>query len=387
MYSSTVHWMYIASAFLRIACPSSPPPTVSFLEAVSRLAYSNPFCPSASSSSGPRWATSFSQAARPFGAVEPTSTRAQPNVERLAARASDDRRRRADALAAGKRADAAGTDALRGRRAVRALRSVPRRNCKTRCEPALAGGSAGEDRILAGIQARVRSLLSHSRAAAAQQLRSGPHLRRLLSDSPRVPPHLRLHRRPVAADGAAAGGRVAIDLHARPAPLSPLALLAHERHLDADLRAHQAPARNWSPARSGSRATFRSTRRSNASPTIFSAHFTAVNLSALSPTLIESELFGHCKGLVHRRHGRSRRLARTMQAARHRVPRRDRRAGSGDSSEAAARRANAHVFARRRNASRDASRARSSPPPIATWPKRCTPAASARTCTIDFAPI
>ena len=61
-------------------------------------------------------------------------------------------------------------------------------------------------------------------------------VRVLLPDPPGVPPHLRQHRRPLDGRGAAAGGGVAVDLHARRAPLLPRAVRPHGRLHHADHR-------------------------------------------------------------------------------------------------------------------------------------------------------
>ena len=69
--------------------------------------------------------------------------------------------------------------------------------------------------------------------------------------------------------------------------------------------------------------------------------FVVVDCGALAPSLVESELFGHERGRVHRRrraaHGRLR-----GRAGRHGVPRRDRRAAAGAAAQAAAGAGGAH---------------------------------------------
>ena len=70
----------------------------------------------------------------------------------------------------------------------------------------------------------------------------------------------------------------------------------HERTSRRSSRAPRARARSSSPARSGSRATSPSTRARAPSPSTSRARSSPLNLSALCPTLIESELFGHSAG-------------------------------------------------------------------------------------------
>ena len=70
--------------------------------------------------------------------------------------------------------------------------------------------------------------------------------------------------------------------------------------------------------------------------------FVPINCAAIPETLLESEIFGHEKGAVHRR-GRSARGLLRAGRPRHAVSRRNRRDDAGDAGQAAARAAGAEV--------------------------------------------
>ena len=79
--------------------------------------------------------------------------------------------------------------------------------------------------------------------------------------------------------------------------------------------------------------------------------FIAVNLAAIPQELVESTLFGHERGVVHRRHPAAARKVRAG-VRRHAVPRRDRRPAARAAGQAAAGDPGRRDRARRRHASR-----------------------------------
>src|SRR5438552_3536555 len=278
------------------------------------------------------------RARRPHGA-EPEhrpAGRAGGRPRRNASRAP--RRRR--------RARRIGSRAVRGRRPLPPLHPLrerpvrPRRAARRRerCRPA--------GPVLREVPCRLPALPRPPRRAVARPAGARTPVREPLPGPARLPPHLLAHHRRLDVDGAPARRRLAVDLHARHAPLPAGALRA-------DGRRHHADRRPVGDGQGGGRARNRPLalhplRRAHAA--LRGAIRRPLPPAQPPPPLAHPHRVGALRPPPRRLHGRApgpRRLARDLRALLDGLPGRDRRRRPGDPGEAPARPPGAHLPAPR----------------------------------------
>ncbi len=234
--------------------------------------------------------------------------------------------------------------ALRGGGDLPPLR--PRRGPALRAHRGRGAGGAG--RVVPAVRPRGPPAFRAAGAGSGRPARSRPAHRLLLPGAPRLSLHHAEHPRRVPSRRAAAGGRLAGDLHPRHAALPPRPLAADARCADAhrgadglrqgaggagDRAVASYPLPGRGPALRGGLPRGRLRAQSVGS------FLDADRVRALRPP----------PGRLHRRRRRPSRVARGLPAARHRVPRRDRRGGRLHPGQAAARAPDPHVSAGRRH--------------------------------------
>ena len=312
--------------------------------AVGQLGAGNPFLPERLEAERAALGDAFD----PAGTLwhSPAEPEPAPNV--VADRGARDGPRRRGPRAPRRRGPAArrGGRALRGPRPLRALRAPPGRPLRVVPRAARADGPRA---ALRARPPRPRALPRRPGVREPAPRAGRPRLRRLLPGAARLPPHPREHPRRVGPGAAPPRGRLAVDLHARRAalPARPLRADGRRRHPRHRPLGHRQGARR---ARDRARrATSPSTTKTQAFAEPAAGAFFPLNLAALSPTLIESELFGHRRGAFTGRPRGPEGLVRGVPAARHGLPRRDRRGRPGDPGEAPPRAADADLPAPRRH--------------------------------------
>ena len=321
--------------------PLFSPADATFLEAVRRVAFANPFLPDRIELEREALGDDFQLFSPQVWSRRADADNHQQNLQLLATRAA----------AIVDSARAALVDGQRGSNkelslyedvVLYVLYDRFRPQLQATIEPALEG--TVPPKLSFGPTSSERSSITGARrSVAAEQLRAGAHLRRLLPGPPRVSPHFRLHRRPVAAGGSRPRCRLAIDFHARHAPLSPLAVQPHERNRDAHLR----PFRHRQGA-GGTRRGLVALHPVRREKSLLHRRLSRlISRRQYLGSLAQPHRIGivrPCEGLIHGRHSRPRGLARAMQAARHGVHGRNRRAGPVDPGQDAARGAIAARF-------------------------------------------